>query len=317
MQVGRDTLRLALKQLTIEGLIGTADAGKRRPILVSSGSRTATKKTRPGIVNYLSPHRLTQMTETTLAELEMLRVQLAESHLQLEVVNGSVFGMKRPERRLKKLVEEKAADVWILHQSTQPIQRWFESNGTPCLLHGFPHLGIDLPFVDLDYLAVGRHAGGFLSGRGHEEIAFLPTKAPLSGLELAEQGLRSVVGDRLLVYVDPGDLIGLERQIDRLLELPEPPTAIVATRSRQVLTVLTHLAQLGLCVPRDMSLILLDYNPYLENVVPPVAGYQVDVIHAAKTLSRKVTELAGSGSTTRKIPPLMPNFVEGRSVAKL
>ena len=61
MQVGRDTLRLALKQLEREGIIGKGDPGKRRPILVRSKKKRVSPSdpARTETINYLTPHRAT------------------------------------------------------------------------------------------------------------------------------------------------------------------------------------------------------------------------------------------------------------------
>lgn len=97
----------------------------------------------------------------------------------------------------------------------------------------------------------------------------------------------------------------------------EPPTALVVTRSRQVLTVLTVLAQYRKSVPKDLSLVSLDYNPYLDHIVPQIACYRIDIAHAARMLVRKALELAGSGSTTRSAQAMMPDFSPGDSVSRL
>ena len=320
MQVGRDTLRLALKQLEREGLIGKGDPGRRRPILwKGDDAKGGERKVGRGTVVYLTPHRLERLTETTLAEIDLVRGHLADGGFRLEILNSPAFGMKRPATSLKKLLAEQGAAAWILHQSTGPMQQWFIENAVPCLLHGLPQEGIDLPFVDLDYFAIGRHAGGFLSGRGHEKIALLRPGSPLRGLDLAEAGLREALRVPPIVVKDVGanDPKILGRQIDLLLQLDARPTAIVVTRSRQVLTTLTHLGQLGLRVPEDLSIVALDYDPYLDHLLPQVACYRVDVNHAARIVVRKTMELAGSGATTRTTQALMPDFFPGDSVAKI
>ncbi|MFT4551349.1 MAG: DNA-binding LacI/PurR family transcriptional regulator [Verrucomicrobiales bacterium] len=312
MQVGRDTLRLALKQLEREGVIGAGDPGKRRSILKTAKRGTAVDRA----VAYLTPHRLERLSETTLAEIDVVRGQLADVGFRLEIVNSPAYNRKRPAAALKKLVAERNAQVWMLHQSTQPMQRWFFDAAVPCLLHGFPHEGIDLPFVDIDYFAAGRHAGGFLSGRGHERIALVRPDARLRGLDLAEQGLSEALASPLRIVRDPGDAQALSRQIDLLLKMDHRPTALVLTRSRQALTIATHLGQTGRRVPDDLSLVVLDYVPYLEFLLPKMACYRINVQHAARMMVRKALELAGSGSTTRTSQALMPDFVAGDSVAR-
>jgi DNA-binding LacI/PurR family transcriptional regulator len=323
MQVGRDTLRLALKQVEREGLIGKSNPGKQRPILWKS-KKQHKGKSRLGVIVYLTPHGHERLSETALTEIDCLRSQLTDSSFRLELITSSVFGMKRPSISLQKLITEHGADAWILHKSTQPMQQWFQDNRIPCLLHGQPQKGIELPFVDLDYVAIGRHAGGYLAGRGHRRIALLRPASGLRGLELAESGLRESLATStgggefsLLVVRERDTLDALQRQINLLMRIENPPTALVVTRSRHVLSVITHLAQLGKKVPDDLSLMALDYEPYLDHLFPKITSYRVDMFHTARMLVRKVLELAGSGSTTRSAQALMPDFSAGGTVAKL
>ena len=316
MQVGRDTLRLALKQIEREGLIGKSALGCRRPIhwRAKGGGRKPLTDTR--VIVYLTPHRLEKLAATALAEVDVLRGQLAESGFRLDIVNSPAFEMNRPGKSLEKLIAERKASAWILHQSTEPMQRWFFDHSLPCLLHGLPQEGIDLPFVDLDYYAIGRHAGGFLTGRGHHRVTMIRPGKGLRGLDLAEEGLREALASTPLVIHDGGTLVGLRRQIEILLGTKEPPTALVVTRSSQVLTVLTCLAQHGKRVPYDLSLVSLDYSPFHDHLVPQVACYRIDINHSARLLVKKVLELASSGSTTRSAQAMMPDFIPGESVAK-
>ena len=144
-------------------------------------------------------------------------------------------------------------------------------------------------FVDLDYYAVGRHAGGFLAGRGHHRIALLRPGKGLRGLDLAENGLREAIGRSapLLTIQDGGKAAELQIQLDILLGLGEPVSALVATRSRQVLTVLTVLARNGKRVPNDLSLVSLDYNPYHDHLVAFLAPFRRDYVEHPRLEGRQ------------------------------
>jgi LacI family transcriptional regulator len=227
------------------------------------------------------------------------------------------------------MTTEVNADAWILHQSTEPIQRWFATHPFPCLLHGQPHEGIDLPFVDVDYVAVGRHAGGHLISRGHRNVVFLRPRARLRGLEMAESGLYEAFAQHKpepltnpLTCTEPEHLTAdspVSSTLARLLltRTSDRPTALVATRSRQVLTILSWLAQNRLAIPSDLSVITLDHSPFLDHLIPQVTCYRIDVEHTAKSLYRKALELAKSPAMDCTAEALMPEFVSGASVARI
>ena len=326
MQVGRDTVRAAIQQIEREGLVAPCEPGRQRRITAPKRRANKAHPSPVGVVAFLTPHRMEKLSEPLLLEVDVLRDRLAGSGYRLEIVtNHKVFTLARPGKTLEKLTTELSADAWVLHQTTAPMQSWFATKGLPCLVHGQPQ-GVDLPFVDIDYVAVGRHAGGILIGRGHRSVAFLRPHAPLKGLEMAESGLREAfaghIGEALQAPVTvrespAGGVRSVVARLERLMNSSTPPTALVLTRARQVLTTISWLATQRLRVPQDLSLIALDYSPSFDHLVPEVACYKSDAEATAQLVFRKVFEIASSGAMVGALQPLMPDFVSGASVARL
>jgi DNA-binding LacI/PurR family transcriptional regulator len=258
--------------------------------------------------------------------VDVLRERLAGGGYRLEVVtNGKVFTLSRPGKALEKLTADFNADAWVLHQTTSHIQRWFAEKGPPCLLHGQPQ-GVDLPSVDIDYIAVGRHAGGYLIRQGHRDVTLVRPQASLKGLDMAEAGLRDAFAKHQGAPLTPpttlresesGDARALAASIGRLMQSPRRPTALVLTRTRQVLTVLSWLATQRVRVPEDVSLIALDYSPNFDYIVPEITCYRSDAETTARIVFRKVLEIAASGAAVHSPQPLMPEFIPGASVTRL
>ena len=326
MQIGRDTLRAAIQQLEQEGLVLGGEAGKQRKILTPRGEVKNTTAASAGIIAFLSPQKLEQFPNSLLVEIDVLRERLAGSGYRLEVVTGTkVFTQAQPGHGLNKLTADYAAEAWILHQTTAPMQRWFAEKGPPSLLHGQPQ-GVELPAVDVDYMAVGRHAGGFLISRGHREVVILRPHASLRGLDMAETGLREAFvnhpGDALptpmtLRESEAGGAAALASKIGRLMKSQRQPTALVLTRSRQALTMVSWLAKQRLRVPEDLSLISLDYSQNFDHLLPAITCYRSDPEITAKIVFRKVIEIASSGVSIKSPPAIMPDFITGGSVAKI
>ena len=330
MQIGRDTLRLAIKQLKRERLIGPSEPGKPRKILAKVGKSRSQTTTATGVIGFLTPHPIERLSITALLEIDVLRDHLLGAEYQLEIANSAkASNLSRPGHTLDRITAEVSADAWILHQSTETIQRWFATRQIPCLLHGQPQEGIDLPFVDVDYVAVGRHAGGHLISRGHRQVVFLRPRARLRGLEMAEAGLYEAFAQHTpeslpkpLPYTEtehPTDANPLSSTLARLLltRTSDRPTALVATRTRQVLTILSWLAQNRQAIPSDISVIALDHSPFFDHLIPQITCYRVDVEHTAKSLYRKALELAKSHASDCTPETLMPDFVSGASVARI
>ena len=89
MQIGRDTLRLAIKQLQRERLIGHGEPGKPRKILIKANKDRSRSTTTTGIIGFLTPHPLERLTVTALLEIDKLRQYLHGSGFQLEIANSA------------------------------------------------------------------------------------------------------------------------------------------------------------------------------------------------------------------------------------
>ena len=328
MQIGRDTLRLAIKQLNREKLLGDAEPGRPRKIITDSVKR-GTRRDTTGLIAFFTPHPYEHLPVTALLEINMLRENLTGSGFHLEIANSAkAFSLKKPDIALEQLVGEVRADAWILHQSTAPIQRWFFSRGIPCLLHGQPQEGIDLPFVDIDYLTVGRHAGGHLISHGHRLVVLLRPRTQLRGLDMAEEGLCEAFLkhtpeplSRPHTITEPEPPFGAMDLVASLEQFrsgrSQRPTALIATRARQVLTVLSWLTRQRQSLPDHLSIIALDHSPFLDHLLPKITCYHTNIEKTAKMLHRKSLELAESGYIARAPEPLMPDFIAGASVARI
>ena len=122
--------------------------------------------------------------------------------------------------------------------------------------------------------AGAREAIEHLIGLGHQRIGFI-TGTP--GVGSAEQRLRGyrdamcnaglVVDESLIVVGDFNEKRGHDASHE-LLALPDPPTAIFASADVAALGVLRAAKDLGLRVPRDLSVVGYDNVPEASYVTP-------------------------------------------------
>ncbi len=130
----------------------------------------------------------------------------------------------------------------------------------------YAHSGFSGVLVD-DY-AGGRLAAQHLIELGHQRCAYVyfgqhpeysihPEVQRLAGFRetLAEHGL--ALPDEYIRYV-PVSRKGIEEQLKELLALPAPPTAIFAPADDLAIRVIHSVRELGLHIPRDMSVIGFD-----------------------------------------------------------
>lgn len=317
LQVGRDTIRLTLQRLEREGLVSAADAGSRRRITAEVVPAPETARSLK--IGLLAHRRLEQLPQPMLLEIDRIRDALAAKGGSLEVFAPAWYERRSPEQRLAGLIEEEACGAWILLRSSAAVQGWFMKHRVPGLIRGYPHPGIDLPHMDVDWQATARHAAGQLWRMGHRRVLVLTPGEALMGVEAAVRGVMELgePGFDATVMVEDGTTAGVCRVLSRALHLKHPPTALIATRPRQAATALSWLASQGVSVPGQLSLISLAWEPFLDHLVPEITGYRVDADHLAKLVVRKLERLVQGDPGPGGNPWITPELVKGASVQRI
>ena len=314
--VGRDTIRLSLKQLEEGGEISAADAGSRRLILLRPAQANPVRPATTFRVGMISIRPLEQLQQPMLLEVDQIRGALAMRGGALQFYAPPWFGSDRPEKKLAELVGQEGCSVWILHRSTAAVQKWFAEQAVPCLVRGYPHAGISLPFLDVDWEATARHAAATLWRLGHRRVAILVPPDALRGVKAAVDGVRSFhePGFLAIALAEDGTAAGLARVLAPALQGLHAPTALVTPRPRQAATVLTWLAQQGLRVPTHLSLISLAHELFLDHLVPALTFYRAAPDRVARLVSRKLEALLAGQSHPGGSPWITPDFVRGESI---
>ena len=315
LQVGRDTLRQALKSLENDGWLETTSQGARRRIRTAKKNRRAALH---GRIALLSPKRLEEMSPSMLLEIDHLRRILGLHELQLEIVSPDLFHLISPGNQLEQLVKRTRADVWLLHQTSLPIQEWFQQHQLPCLIRGYPQPGISLPFFDTNWEATAFHAGGMLLRAGHRRIGLILPDQKLEGHFASSAGLQRAIKQNptpasLQTIREDRTKEHLAHGLEQAFASADFPQALVATRARHVLTVLSWLAMKGKKVPQDVSLIALDHNPMFEFLFPSIASYRIPAEQNARTLAHRLQTLQNGGKISAA-PWIFPEFLPGNSL---
>lgn len=320
LQVSRKTLRKSLAILQHEGVIETR-RGRGHEIVVD-GQRNGTTTTQLS-VGLLAPNTIEHMRPFTALWIDALRSLLIENGLRLATFSGQRFFSGQPEKALARLVAQNPQNSWILAHSNEPIQQWFFEQRVPCVLAGSNHPGYHLPNVDLDYFAVCRHAVGAMLRNGHQRVAFLTKLSQRAGDLESEAGFAA--GARLPHYpdVDPviarhdGSLRSVNRTLTRLFNYGSPPSAILVANPSYYLTTATFLAQRGLRVPEDVSLICRDDDSFLGYLNPVPTRYSCSPsVFAKRMLQSLLVQIRGEPLTQTAVR-IEVRYTRGKSLGTL
>lgn len=178
------------------------------------------------------------------------------------------------------LVEGRRVDALVVARTRVQDERilYLLAKDFPFVAHGRSQ-GIrePFPYLDMDGTLGFYRATVHLLEQGHRRIAYLGAPSELNFARirfegylwaLREAGLKPYPG-----YVQEGDLTeeGGFRIAEALLDLPEPPTAILAATDRMAWGALHALKKRGLRPGQEVSLIGYDDLPFSQYTDPPLS----------------------------------------------
>jgi DNA-binding LacI/PurR family transcriptional regulator len=317
LQVSRNTLRAAVAQLKREGVIRSMHGAGNR-ILVLPELPAGNLRSRD--VALLSPEALQRLRPSMALWIDELRAMLSERGCRLHLFHGPQYFRVNPGAALEKLVAQHRHGCWVLALSNEPIQRWFERSGVPCVVAGTGYPGVNLPFRDLDHHAICRHAAGVMLGLGHRKIALLLHKSRRAGDLESEAGF--LEGVRASPHKEASasatyhaaTVGSISAALRRLMNLSPPPTALLVANAYHYLTVVSWLARAGVRVPQDVSVVSRDEDTFLSFLVPAPSRYVASPHTMAKSLLRPVLEMLDGGVVTQRGIRIMPDFVRGETI---
>jgi len=315
--VGRDTLRLSLKQLEQEGWLSAAGRGRQRVIKYQQLPVQNREQQSRLPVTFLSPFPV--VDRITLLELDELRQHLAQQGRELRFVCSSQLHTERPERHLKRVVAQNPSGAWVLHWVGEHTQRWFLQQAVPAIVYGSVFTGINLPFVVNDWESAAFHAGVELTRHGHRTLALLAFETRMPGALHIERGLRRALATvgaptRLMVFTETGSPQAIAQALDKIFQLSIRPTALVLCSSSQLLTCFAWIASKGIAVPDMVSLICIPRDIWFEDLYPPVCHYENNPKIFARLFCQKVIELLETGHVARGGTSVRLNYKRGATI---
>jgi LacI family transcriptional regulator len=322
LHVGRDTVRRALKVLVTEGWILPAGQGRKSSVKIPGSRRPRSQHAAKLPVTFLSPPgERTHGPDSATAEIQQ---ELRKQGVAVQFIAPEIFKLSQPQRQLEQLVRQYPSSGWILHQTTPPIQRWFAKHAFPVLLYEAPFAGIDLPFVADDWEAAAFHAGAELTRYGHRQIAMLEANQRDSKSAAAQNGLkrafatvnaRASVSMRLLS--EDGSPASVAAALESAVSSKSPLTALIITRSAQLMNCYSWLVSRGLRVPANMSIISLASDRWFNTIFPKVCHYQTQTKIISREIATRINELVSNGSVTARSLYVPLTYVVGATVGSV
>ncbi|WP_182876050.1 LacI family DNA-binding transcriptional regulator [Microbispora sp. H10670] len=176
--------------------------------------------------------------------------------------------------------------------------------GLPAVVAGEPEG--DTPAVRTDDVGAVREAVAHLSRLGHRRIARVSGPTALIHTRIRTRALldsmRSASVEPVMLEGDYSEESGAKLTA-KLLERPDPPTAIIYDNDLMGVAGLAAAKDLGCDVPRDLSLIAWDDSSMCRLASPPLTTMSLDVHLFGQLVAASLLELVEGGTVTERRCP--------------
>ena len=315
--VSRPSVHAALAQLEHAGLVEIR-MGRRTRILARGTARSA-RPARPTLaVISVGPGELQSMTQAPV--MLHLHAEAASRGLEWDPVFDTRLAVPAAAPRLRQLVANRRDTCWVLHSCPAWLQHWFADAHVPTLVLGTCAPGVTLPSVDLDFRSVGWHAAGMLARHGHRAVTLVLPAAPQPGDLACREGFLEYFARLRRPDTRVNELAvsaPLQRAITRLrytLTGPQRATAVFVMREASAVAAYTQVLELGLRVPRDVSVISRDTHPLIDAALPQLTRYGTSPLKQA-TLAIRAAQAVLAGTAGRPRPRLVaPQYIAGATL---
>jgi LacI family transcriptional regulator len=311
--VSRTTLRKAIESLERDGTVSAVTSTRRGRQIAARPAPGKPAKQMQVIV--MTPSL--RGSSILLEQLASLRERLGAAGLQVHVHEaGNLVDRKAPGRELKRIAARRPNSIWVLHRMPRAIQQAVAKDHWPAVVFGSIFPGIDLPYIDIDFRAVARHATGVCLARGCRRITLLIHRTMLAGdVEMVDAvtEILAAKGER------PPEILRhdfnrarLTDRLDRQLSaLKGEGSVLMISNQHHLLTAITHLLHRGVRIPEDLGLLYLSNDVVVERMSP--LPYRYD---SGQALIRKLTTAVKSWAWGQ-IPAsglVIPRLLEGETL---
>jgi LacI family transcriptional regulator len=243
----------------------------------------------------------------------------ARQHGYHVVISHVMRGLEEEIGEIEVLLERRV-DGLIL------VPRYGEGNRAnyrTLIRQGVPLVFLDSFFDDVPCTAVVGDdlQGGYLATRhlldlGHRRIAHVTGRTEVSSTRLRQEGYAKAMQEAGIV-LSPASIVAADATaIRELLSQPQRPTAVFACQDTAALEVIKAAGELGLDVPRDLSVVgYSDYVPFVEFNAVPLTTIRVDAEEMGRLAMQHLLAAIGGTKSGFNLVQLPAQLVRRASTA--
>jgi LacI family transcriptional regulator len=268
---------------------------------------------------------VSEITNPFFPEIVQTFEELAVQNDYEILVTSTIHDTKRMKSSVRRMIERRVDGVAILtFGMEEPLLYDLRLRKVPLV---FVDVGPEAPRVSnirIDYQNGIRQAVQHLAALRHTAIAFvsgpLQLKSALARKDAFERAMNEI-GLKIvpeLIVVGDHTMEGGMRALGRLMDLRQRPTAVLCSNDMTAIGVMRQAYELGINVPRDLSVVGFDNIRLSEFMIPPLSTVQMSQAELAriafKALMDDVTQ-PRSAEGRRKEYRLNTSLILRRSTA--
>lgn len=315
-QVSRGTLRYALKNLKAEGIIESVPGSGYKILKDYNSGPKFVENVSIGILTGSTSGKIESHSLDWIPELQQ---RVAKREWSIHIHEGIPEVSRSPLNGLKKLFRTTRHSCWLLVRCQKSVQSVFNENQIPAIICGSPFEGIQLPSIDLNYQAVGRHAAGLLASKGHKRIGYVRSREAFPGdtecfASFKEAAAKSSTNPSIKIIRFKDNTHNYDSTLAQVKDSEIPLTALFVDSPFQYLRIFTRALQVNIKIPEQLSLISRQGGDFLDYLNPLPSRYSFNAKEQASRIHQLLEERVQGDFMHNHRTLLLPEFVKGKTV---
>lgn len=191
---------------------------------------------------------------------------------------------------LGDIIAQKSVDGIVAHISvvSRELEKIILKKSFPHIVIGCPEYKTRLCWIDNNNVLSGEIATEYLYKRGYRKIAYLGGSRSDVGSENRLSGVRNFLESRMYklpkeyIYYGESTIESGRDGIRKMLELQDPPEAVVCANNNMALGAYFELKDRSVSIPEDIGIITFDVFPYTKITNPRITTVDIDVYDMGK-----------------------------------
>lgn len=275
------------------------------------------RRQRTETLGYILPTALPRFADPFFSEFIAGLGDEATLHNFDLLVSTAPPGSAAEQALYQRWVQGRRVDGMVL--SRMRLDDWraqyLHQAGLPFVASGRSRTSVDFPYVEVDSRSGFAALVAHLVARGYRRIAYIGAPATLTLQADRFAGYRDGLAAAGIEFdpslVAEGNLtrMGGYQAAQRLLALPQPPTAIIGVNDLTAIGAMRAARERGLVIGRDLAVAGFDGTEDAEHADPPLTTLNQPVYDIARQLVRMLLALIAGEPLAERQVVLQPELI--------